>query len=97
MDFLIKNDKDLFKIHSMGVGFILNDYPQNQFRTLHHSSCDDVTRSKTTYDKFYFSTRKIAFDWLKKKRGQEGERWHCCGNCDALGQDDILEINKDLI
>ena len=91
MDFQIKNDEDLLKIHERGIGFILNNYPADMFRTLHHASCGDIKKAKTTYDKFYFSTRKIAFAWINKERGKEDERWHCCGHCNALGQDDILK------
>ena len=45
MDFQIKNDMDLYKIHLRGVGFILNDYPQNKYRILHHPSCENITIS----------------------------------------------------
>lgn len=91
----IKDEEELFKIHSKGHGFILNDYPQDRYRILHHASCDDITRSSTTYKKFFFSTREEAFRWLESNRGKEGEKWHCCGHCDALGQNDIESISKN--
>ena len=49
MNFQIKDDEELFKLHSRGLGFILNDYPEDRYRILHHASCDDITRSSTTY------------------------------------------------
>lgn len=102
MYFQIKDDKEILKIHNSGLGFIYNDYSgksqsKNNDNVLHASHCDDVTRSNIKKKKFYFSRKSDALNWLEKKRGEEGVRWRCCGNCDALGQDDVEEINSNIL
>jgi len=99
MFFKIKSNDNLIKIHNSGVGFVYNDYSGKTIKkkndnVLHAASCYYVTTSKTNIKKYYFSTKKEALNWLKENRG---DHWRRCGICDALGQDDIEEINKYLI
>ncbi len=90
MNFQIKDDKGLFKLHGRGLGFVYNDYSgrtrsKTNDNVLHAAHCDDVTRSKTNIRKYYFYRKSDALNWLEKERGKEGVYWRCCGNCDALG------------
>lgn len=99
MFFKIKSNDNLIKIHNSGVGFVYNDWSgksntEKNNNVLHAASCYYVTISKTNIKKYYFSTKKEAVNWLKENRGVY---WRSCGVCDALGQDDIEEVNKDSI
>lgn len=101
MKYQIKGDKQLQIIHYKGLGLIYNDFSgktrsRKNDNVLHAASCNDVIRAKTNIRKFYFFTKEDALKSLKKERGEEDISWRRCGNCSALGRDDIEKINKDL-
>jgi len=102
MPIQIKSDKELSKINIRGLGFVYNDYSGKtrlkiNYNVLHAAHCDNLTRSKTNIRKYYFYKKSEALDWLIKERGEEGVYWRRCGNCDALGQDDVERINSDIL
>ncbi len=76
MYFQIKEDKELFKLHGRGLGFIYNDYSGKtrskiNDNVLHAAHCDDVERSKTDIRKYYFYRKSDALNWLVKERGED--------------------------
>jgi len=95
----IKSNAELEQIHSVGEGFIYNDFSRKgssgkDYNVLHLASCGWVARSNVNVPKYFFSNIGEAIEWLRKNRGEEGTNWKCCGTCQAKARPISLVSRK---
>lgn len=79
MEYKIKNDEQLFKLHNIGRSFIFNYFTDgkaaNKNNILHSADCYWVTKSNTNLKKYFFKAIKEAEEWLLEKIGKQDEKW----------------------
>ena len=79
----IETDAELRRLHTIGDGFIYNDYSGRgatgkEYNILHVAFCSWVTSSKANIPKYFFNTIDEAIKWLHTNRRGN---WKRCGSC----------------
>jgi len=88
---IITSDAELQHLHSVGAGFIYNDFSGkgssgNKYNVLHIAYCRTISGADLSAPKYFFSDIDKAIAWLRKNRGEEGKNWKRCGTCKAKAQ-----------
>lgn len=79
----IETDAELRRLHTIGDGFIYNDFSGmgpsgKENNILHIAFCSWVTRSKANIPKYFFNNIDEAIKWLRTNRRGN---WKRCGSC----------------
>ena len=85
---MVQTPYQLTNLHNNGTGFLFNDLRRiasyGVWGTLHKASCRwllDMAASSNWTDKYWFSTRQEALDWITHQNDSKGREWRTCKTC----------------
>lgn len=78
----------LADLHQRGEGFLFNDLRRiasyRFWGTLHKVSCLQLVKmgvGSSWTNKYWFSTRTQAVNWINQQTDPYGRQWRSCGRC----------------
>jgi len=85
---MLQTHQHLITLHNNGTGFVFNDLRRvGSYRvwgTLHKATCRwllGMATGSSWTDKYWFSTRQEALEWIAHQNDPEGREWRACKAC----------------
>jgi hypothetical protein len=85
---VVRTANRLVDLHQEGAGFLFNDLRRiasyRFWGTLHKANCQQLINmaiGSSWTDKYWFSTRAEAVNWINQQIDPHGRQWRSCTGC----------------